>query len=81
MSAEPAHRLRIARDPVPSDIVQTFGLDQRERDIAVEQRGVGSSRLRRGRLSGICGRDGLRIAFAGYRRVEGEGAEPRRSSI
>ena len=41
MGAEPAHRLGLARDPVAADVVQAFGLDQREGDVAIEQRVVG----------------------------------------
>ena len=35
--AEAAHRLRLARDALAPDVVEAVGLDQRERDVAVEQ--------------------------------------------
>ena len=41
MGAEPAHRLRLARDALAADVVEALGLDQREGDVAVEQCVVG----------------------------------------
>ena len=38
--AQPAHRLRLARDPLSSGIVQALCLDQREGNVAVEPRVV-----------------------------------------
>ena len=38
--AEAAHRLRLAHDALAPDLVEAVGLDQRERDIAVEARVV-----------------------------------------
>ena len=35
--AEAAHRLRLARDALAPHVVEAVGLDQRERDVAVEQ--------------------------------------------
>ena len=41
MRAEPPHGLRLAGDALSPDRVEALGLDQRERDIAVEQLVVG----------------------------------------
>ena len=37
---EATHRLGLAHDALAADIVEAFGLDQRERDVAIEQRVV-----------------------------------------
>ena len=36
--AHPPHRLRLAHDPLPPHLVEAVGLDQGERDVAVEER-------------------------------------------
>ena len=38
---EPPHRLRFTHDPFAADFVESVGLDERERDVAVEQHVVG----------------------------------------
>jgi hypothetical protein len=39
--AHAAHRLRLADDPLAPDLIEALGLDQREGNVAVEQRVVG----------------------------------------
>jgi len=62
MRAKSAHGLRLAADAITPDVVQAFGLDQREGDVAVEQGVVGEIDLLLAALTEECS---YRVAAVG----------------
>jgi hypothetical protein len=76
---EATHRLRLAHDPLATNIVEALGLDEREGDVAVEQRVVREEDSRLATLAQeapdmVANDSGLTVASAGSRTASDDSA-------